>query len=294
MTRLAGRTLLGAAALTFAIACGGVKEDPILRLSSSEALEIGKQLLDDEKFKQALQHLVHAFEVEPNSETGREGLLLAADALFVRGGYQSYVEAEQRYRDFLNRFPTSDRAAYAQFRLASALAQRIEKPDRDQQTARQALAEFENVRRLYPTSQYGGQAAEQIVEVRSQLAEHEFVVGSYYYRSRNRNPHAAGDRFRAMLEQYPTYPHKDKIRAYMCLTYVQVLKRARTDAGLEAVDYLRDACQQLWSEHAGSPWIEKVPSPEKIRQLRSNLQPAPPRPSGDGEDAPRSEDVPEN
>ena len=145
MTRLTGRTLLAAAGLALVVACGGIKDDPILRLSSSEALDIGKQLMADEKFSQALQHLVHAFEVEPNSETGREGLLLAADALFLRGGYQSYVEAEQRYRDFLNRFPTSERAAYAQFRLASALAERIEKPDRDQQTARQALSEFENV-----------------------------------------------------------------------------------------------------------------------------------------------------
>ena len=286
MTRLAGRTLLVVAALTFAVACGGVREDPILRLSSSEALEIGKQLLEEEKFSQALQHLVHAFEVEPNSETGREGLLLAADALYLRGGYQSYVEAEQRYRDFLNRFPTSDRAAYAQFRLASALAERIEKPDRDQQTARQALTEFENVRRLYPTSRYAGQAAQQIIEVRNQLAEHEFVVGAYYYRSRT--PRAAGERFRAMLEQYPDYPEKDKIRAYMCLTYLQVVKRARSDAGLDAVDYLRDACEQLWSEHAGSPWIKKVPSPEKIRKLRSDLPEASPRPARDGEE-PRSE-----
>ncbi len=291
MTRLAGRTLLVVAALTFAVACGGVREDPILRLSSSEALEIGKQLLEEEKFTQALQHLVHAFEVEPNSETGREGLLLAADALFLRGGYQSYVEAEQRYRDFLNRFPTSDRAAYAQFRLASALAERIEKPDRDQQTARQALTEFENVRRLYPTSQYAGQAAQQIVEVRNQLAEHEFVVGAYYYRSRT--PRAAGERFREMLEQYPDYPEKDKIRAYMCLTYLQVVKRARSDAGLDAVDYLRDGCEQLWSEHAGSPWIKKVPSPEKIRKLRSDLPEAPPRPSRDGEE-PQSENGPES
>lgn len=282
----AARFLLALAALTLMAACGGVKEDPILRLSSSEALEIGKQLLEDEKFNQALQHLVHAFEVEPNSETGREGLLLAADALFLRGGYQSYVEAEQRYRDFLNRFPTSDRAAYAQFRLAAALGERIEKPDRDQQTARQALTEFENVRRLYPTSEYAGQAAQQIVEVRNQLAEHEFVVGSYYYRSRH--PRAAGDRFQGMLEQYPDYPDKDKIHAHMCLAYVQVLKRARNDAGLSAVDDLRDACEQLWSEYAGSPWIRKVPSPEKIRKLRSDLPPAPPQPSRDG-DEPREE-----
>ncbi len=279
MKRLAGRTLL-AAALTLVVACGGIKEDPILRLSSSEALDMGKQLMEDEKFNQALQHLVHAFEVEPNSETGREGLLLAADALFLRGGYQSYVEAEQRYRDFLNRFPTSERAAYAQFRLADALAERIEKPDRDQQTARQALTEFQNVRRLYPTSQYAGQATQKIVEVRNQLAEHEFVVGAFYYRFRT--PSAAGERFRDMLETYPDYPEPDKIFAYMCLTYARVLKQIPSRRGLDNYEYLRDACDRLRDEHPDSRWLKKVLSAEKIRTLRSKVPEAPnlpPRPS---------------
>ena len=288
MKRPTARVLLAGAAVAAAVACGGVKDDPILRLSSAEALEIGKQLLEDEKFTQALQHLVHAFEVEPNSETGREGLLLAADALFLRGGYQSYVEAEQRYRDFLNRFPTSDRAAYAQFRLAAALAERIEKPDRDQQTARQALSEFENVRRLYPTSQYAGQAARQIVDVRNQLAEHEFVVGAFYYRSGA--PSAAGNRFRDMLEAYPEYPEPDKVLAHMCLSYVRVLRQIRSRRGLDRYDYLRDACDRLRGEYPESKWLKKVPSEEKIRSIRVKLPEAPPLPPRRTDDDPPAED----
>ena len=287
MMRQAGKTLLAAAALCLLAACGGVKDDPILRLSSAEALDIGKQLLADEKFTQALQHLVHAFEVEPNSETGREGLLTAADALFLRGGYQSYVEAEQRYRDFLNRFPTSDRAAYAQFRLADSLSERIEKPDRDQATAHQALTEFQNVRRLYPTSRYAGQAARKIVNVRNHLAEHEFVVGAFYYRFRT--PSAAGERFKRLLEAYPEYPAPDKIHAYMCLTYIQVLDRIPSEAGLDRLDYLREACERLWNEYPDSSWIKKVPSQEKIRQLRDKVPPAPQRPPRASNDEPPAE-----
>ncbi len=282
------RTLLLAAALTLFVGCGGVRDDPILRLSSAEALEIGKQLLEDEKFTQAREHLVHAFEVEPNSETGREGLLLAADALFLRGGYQSYVEAEQRYRDFLNRFPTSDQAAYAQFRLAASLAERMEKPDRDQQTARLALTEFENVRRLYPTSQFAGQAAQRIVEVRNHLAEHEFVVGAFYYRFRT--PTAAGNRFREMLEQYPDYPEPDKILAHMCLTYRMVLQQIPSRLGLDRFDYLREACEQLWNEFPGSPWLKKAPSEEQLRNLRTKLPDTPIRPDRSRQDGPPAEE----
>ena len=287
-----GAEILLAAALALTAACGGVKDDPILRLSSAEALEIGKQLLEDEKFTQAREHLVHAFEVEPNSETGREGLLLAADALFLRGGYQSYVEAEQRYRDFLNRFPTSDQAAYAQFRLAASLAERMEKPDRDQQTARQALTEFENVRRLYPTSQFAGQAAQRIVEVRNHLAEHEFVVGAFYYRFRT--PTAAGNRFREMLEQYPDYPEPDKILAHMCLTYRLVLQQIPSRLGLDRYEYLREACDRLRNEFPGSPWIKKAPSEEQLRKLRTRLPASPIRPDPNRPDGPRTEENVDN
>ncbi len=287
-----GAEILLAAALALTAACGGVKDDPILRLSSAEALEIGKQLLEDEKFTQAREHLVHAFEVEPNSETGREGLLLAADALFLRGGYQSYVEAEQRYRDFLNRFPTSDQAAYAQFRLAGSLAERMEKPDRDQQTARQALTEFENVRRLYPTSQFAGQAAQRIVEVRNHVAEHEFVVGSFYYRFRT--PTAAGNRFREMLEQYPDYPEPDKILAHMCLTYRLVLQQIPSRLGLDRYEYLREACDRLRNEFPDSPWIKKAPSEEQLRKLRTSLPASPIRPDPNRPDGPRTEENVDN
>ncbi len=283
------RTLLLAAALALFVGCGGVRDDPILRLSSAEALEIGKQLLEEEKFTQAREHLVHAFEVEPNSETGREGLLLAADALFLRGGYQSYVEAEQRYRDFLNRFPTSDQAAYAQFRLAASLAERMEKPDRDQQTARLALNEFENVRRLYPTSQFAGQAAQRIVEVRNHLAEHEFVVGAFYYRFRT--PTAAGNRFREMLEQYPDYPEPDKILAHMCLTYRLVLQQIPSRLGLDRYEYLNEACDRLRNEFPGSPWLKKAPSEEQLRKLRSKLPATPIRPDRNRQGRPAEENA---
>ena len=80
----------------------------------------------------ARPYFTHAFEVEPNSAIGREALLLAADTYYLSGGSANFVQAEAKYRDFLNRFPTSDQAAYVQFQIANSLAKRMEKPDRDQ------------------------------------------------------------------------------------------------------------------------------------------------------------------
>src|SRR5690606_9490055 len=76
------RTLRLALALAVAVAAAstacrsGAEDDPILRLSAIESLAEGRKLLDAAKYRQARPYLQHAFEVEPNSATGREALLL--------------------------------------------------------------------------------------------------------------------------------------------------------------------------------------------------------------------------
>ena len=69
-----------------------------------ESLDAGRKLFDAGKFTQARPYFQHAFEVEPNSAVGRESLLLVADSAFQEGGRTELVQAEAKYRDFLNRF----------------------------------------------------------------------------------------------------------------------------------------------------------------------------------------------
>ena len=253
MNRLASRFLVCMAAVALLTACGsGGKDDPILKLSSVEALEEGKRLLEEGKYRLARKYLVHSFEVEPNSPAGRDGLLLASDALYLIGGFDSYVEAETRYRDFLNRFPTSDKADYAQFRVASSLSKRMESPNRDQQTTRKALAEFQDLLRLYPTSPYATGAREEMISVLNNLAEHEFLIARFYYRfSRERSSvlSAAVERLESISEKYPDYPEPDKIQAYMCLC---LNKATLFERALEE-------CEKMRNEHPDSAYLKKLP-----------------------------------
>ncbi|MEM8932387.1 MAG: hypothetical protein AAGE94_14495 [Acidobacteriota bacterium] len=107
-SRLRG-VCLALVAMLAAIGCSE-RADPLLRLSAQESFDLGAQYMEREKYQRAREHFVHAFEVEPNSRLGREALLLAADAYYLQGGTDAYIKCEARYRDFLNRFPTSDRA----------------------------------------------------------------------------------------------------------------------------------------------------------------------------------------
>ena len=98
-----------------------------------------------EKYDKARPYFTHAFEVEPNSTIGREALLLAADTYYLQGGTANYIQAEAKYRDFLNRFPTSEQSAYVQFQIANSLAKRMEKPDRDQNVTRKAMEAYQEL-----------------------------------------------------------------------------------------------------------------------------------------------------
>ncbi len=230
------------------VACSsGGKPDPVAVLSSEEALTIGKDLMELEKYRQARDYLVHAFEVEPNSVGGREALLLAADSFFLQGGFDNYLRAEAKYRDFQTRFPTSDQAAYVQYQIANTLTKRILRPDRDQKNSLDALTELRTLIELYPTSEYVPLAREKIVEVRQTLAAHEMFVGHFYMRYGNLN--GATARLEHVLEAYPDFEETDRVLYYLGMTYRKS----------EREEESREAFERLAQEYPDSPFAKKIP-----------------------------------
>jgi outer membrane protein assembly factor BamD len=240
--------LVAAAGLTLAGCRSAPADDPILRLAAEESLTQGKELLAREKYEKARPYFTHAFEVEPNSVIGREALLLAADTYFLQGGSTNFVQAEAKYRDFLNRFPTSEQSAYVQFQIANSLAKRMEKPDRDQNVTRKALEAYQELIRLYPTSEYAAQSQEQMNAVLENLAEHEFQIGRFYLRFGA--PIAATERFEYLLTTYPQYQEKDKVIYHLGVGYEQSLKPEEA----------RKAFERLRAEYPQSHFVQEIPT----------------------------------
>ncbi len=234
---------------------GGVLKDPILRLSTEEALEKGKHLLEKGKYAQAVKYLEHAFEVSPNSAEGREALLLVADAYYLDGGESNFLRSEAKYRDFLNRFPTSDSSAYVQLQLANSLAKRVLRADRDQTATRKAIEEFELLIRIYPTSEYAIQARQEIQNMRNVLAKHEYVIGRF---NRRRGlPPAAAHRLVGILMDYPDYPEMDDVLLQLGLAY-----RAMGEGEKE-----KETFDRLRNEYPDSKWLKKIPGkPKKAKK----------------------------
>ena len=225
----------------------GLREDPILRLSAAESLVEGKRLFERGKYDRARPYLSHAFEVEPNSAAGREALLLVADCYFEAGSDTDLIQAEAKYRDFQNRFPTSQRAAYVQSQIAMSLAQRIEKAERDQAATVKARAALEDLLRLFPTSEYAATARTELIRVLDRLAEHEYAVGRFYLRYGV--PAAAATRLEGIFKNFPDYTQKDKALFHL----------ARAYQDLDRADDAQATWTRLRTDFPDSPWTAKIP-----------------------------------
>ncbi|MCZ6727054.1 MAG: outer membrane protein assembly factor BamD [Acidobacteria bacterium] len=244
---------------SFWIACGEVAEDPILRLSSEEAFAKGKELMAVEKYALAREHFAHAFQTAPNSEVGRDSLLLQADAYYLNGGETNLIRAESKYRDFRNRYPTSEKGAYVQFQIAGSLEQRRRKPDRDQSETIKAIAAYEELLTLYPTSEFSSEAESGIARLRVTLAEHVYLVARYQFR-RGLVP-ASVNRLESLVDEYPDYPELDKV---LCML-------GRGWQRLEQTEKAAATFARLRSEYPGSEpcrgvkelTVEEAPVEEK-------------------------------
>ncbi len=265
---------------TWGCKSGGGSEDPILRMSAEEALEQGKSLVERGKYRQSVEYLEHAFEVAPNSVTGREALLLAADSLFLDGGTANFIKAEAKYRDFQNRFPTSERADYVQLQIARCLTEQVLKPDRDQTATRKALLAYDDLIRVYPTSELSAEAEQGIFDLRQRLAAHEYIVGRYNFKRRLYG--AAESRFATMLEDYPDYAESDRV----------LFMLGRSQAKQKHVADAEQTFNRLQEEHPESPYARKIPKlpevpPEVVQPAEAVDEPAS---EGSDEDSGAEED----
>ncbi len=239
---------------------GGPAIDPILSLSTQEALERGQQLMEEGKYNRAHKFLTHAFESSPNSREGRGALLQAADALFLAGGIDNFVLCEAKYRDFINRFPTSEQADYAQFQIANCLSERMEKPDRDQDEAHKALEAYEELFRLYPTSDHADEARAKAEGVRNQLALSEILVGEFYVRYRLCR--AAIGRLEPITENYPAFTDREDLLFFLGRAYLQCRQ----------VDQAADVLAELTRDYPNSKHLPKLQKMLKASRKKSEQE----------------------
>jgi len=188
-------------------------EPELLKLSKEQVWAKAEEFYSHHKWQRARTYYTYLYENHPNDVLGRRSLLRIADAFYEQGDAVNLVEAQYKYRDFINRYPTSDQADYAMLRIAMCSFRQMERPDRDQQKTKEALEKFNDMLRTYPNSPLRAEGEAKRQEVLDRLARHEHQVARFYIKRHSYN--AAVQRLNFLIDTYPNY--NDRAAAFFDL-----------------------------------------------------------------------------
>lgn len=190
--------------------------------------------------------------------------LKIADAYFEQ---QQFASAAEQYRSFVKLHPNSDRIAYARFRTAKAVYEKMPSDwffmppvhQRDLSATKTAVKELRTFLRRHPKSKYAEDAEKLLRKSRRLLADHEMYVAEFYL-DRN-NAEAASMRLKYLLNNYSGLGLDPKA--------LYLLARSYLDLG--DMQGARTALQDLLEYHSGSDYARKAKNliESKDLQLKS-------------------------
>ena len=129
------------------------------------------------------------------------------------------ILAASEYREFIQLFPYSPRAAYAQYQVGMTYYKKVLKPGRDQTKTWQALDEFKKVITNFPLSEEAALAQEKIKDCEERLAEHISEIGRFYYKRSAYG--AAVNRLTEIITTFPNYSKMDEVYFYLADSYFE-------------------------------------------------------------------------
>ena len=186
--------------------------------------------------------------------------LKIADAYFEQ---QQFASAAEQYRSFVKLHPNSDRIAYARFRTAKAVYEKMPSNwffmppahQRDLSATKTAVKELQTDLGRHPQAKYVDEAEQLLRKSRRLLADHEMYVAEFYL-DRD-NAEAASMRLKYLLNNFSGLGLDPKA--------LYLLARSYLDLG--DVQGARTALQDLLEYHDGSDYARKARNLIESRDL---------------------------
>ncbi|MFI5329379.1 MAG: outer membrane protein assembly factor BamD, partial [Candidatus Rokuibacteriota bacterium] len=221
------------ALLLLAGACAekGTKIPPGTSQPDQFLFERGNKALEDKKWFTAREFFQTLIDTYPQSQHRADAKLGLADAYLGDGSAASQVLAINEYREFLSFFPTSNRADYAQFKLAMCHFSQMPKAGRDQTETHEALKEFDVLFDKYPNSPLLTEARTKEREAKDRLGRSEYLVGLTYYRLKWYPGVVA--RLQALLKSDPQFTDRDAVYFYLADSLTELNRTAEAVPLLE-------------------------------------------------------------
>lgn len=171
--------------------------------------EEGIKDLKKQKYDEAIDTFEKLRDRYPYSDKALLAQLKLADAYFYK---KKYDEALSAYKEFEKLHPTNKAVPYCIYRQGMCYYRQRSTIDRDQTFTTKALAEFKRLKQKYPDSEQSTKVDRYIAQCRKDLAEHEFYVGEFYYRTKHYP--SALERFQVLSTEYPEFKQA-KVKDYI-------------------------------------------------------------------------------
>ena len=267
MKRSSVVVLLLLAALAGACASGAAKKPPAGSLEPDKFLfDRGNENLTKKRWIVAREYFRQLVDSYPTSQYRADAKLAIGDSYLGEKSSESYVLAINEFREFLNFYPTHEKAHYAQYELALSHFRQMRSPMRDQTETRDAIREFQNYVAKYPDKPLIGEARQRLREAKDRLDDWDMGVAIHYYRIKW-YPGAVG-RLMPLLQSDPEYTRRDSAYFYLGESLIKVKQPA------QALPYF----ERLVKEFEQSEFLEKAQ--QRITELKANVPATPGKEKG--------------
>ena len=165
-----------------------------------------------ENYKKAIESFEKLRDWYPFSKFAILAELKIADSHYY---LKEYEEAVFAYEEFEGLHPGNEVVPYVIYQIGLCYFEQIDTIDRDQTSSSKALDIFKRLNQQFPENEYALKADEHINICLKNLAEHEFYVGLFYYKSKHYK--AALHRFRKVIKNYPDIGIHQKTLKYIAL-----------------------------------------------------------------------------
>jgi outer membrane protein assembly factor BamD len=219
---------------------GTPEPDKFLFERGTEALNKKKWFVAREYFKQ----LVDGF---PQSQYRGDAKLGVGDTYLGEATAESYVLAQNEFREFIAYYPTHKRADYAQFKLAMTHFYQMHNAFRDQTETLAAITELQTLLQRFPNSPMKSEAEAKLRAARDRYGDYRYNIGFHYFRTMKWYPGAI-ERFAELLKDDPLYTNRDAVYFNLAEALVKIQRPA------EALPYL----DKLVAEFQKSEYLEQA------------------------------------
>lgn len=199
----------------------------------------GKSLISSNKYARAVQFLEKFSAKYPYSEYATKAKVLRIEAAYFD---EQYVLSETLALRFIDTHPSHPQHAHVQYLLAMSFYHQSSNAHHDQQFSNKAKDAFVTLNQQFPANPNVNQTKQYIQELTNRLAEHELIVGKFYFDKKRYV--AATNRFILAKNTYPDSQRNDEVLYYLTASYI----------ALKQNKYAQETLNILRNKYAQSDW----------------------------------------